>query len=416
MTPSARPESVVERLRAALPPALVFAGALGYLGVDLWVEDVPHAVPGTVPPWFHAGLVVLQALALLQRLRHPTIVFGIVVLLDLVILGTTAGELGIGALGVVFASYALVRRQARPTALIALVAGAVATTIVGVVAMALGSSEQVIVLLLAVIARIGLLYVLPAGIAEYTLGRERLLSAIEDQARMAENERRARALDDLRAERTALARELHDIAGHHLSGIIVSAQAAAALMERDPERARAMLQTVQVDARTTLVDLRRTVGLLRSDDADSQSGVAGSPTTVPAIAAIPELVEAARTRGQQVGYIVTGAPRTLGPLAETAAYRMVQESLANAGRHAPGASCSVSVGFMASGLELTVANARPPHQPPSDPPAAASRDGYGLWGMRERAELIGARLTTAATDDGGWRNHLRIPDDHRSDA
>jgi signal transduction histidine kinase len=410
MTSSARPAPVVARLRSALPPVLVLAGAVGYLGVVPWVDEL-HAVPGQVSPWVHAGLVVLQAVALLFRRRHPVAVFGVTVLLDLVVLGSSGGELGIGSFGVILATYALARHEERRTVMTALVTGAAATTVVGGIAMVFGSSEQPLILVFAAVARIVLQYVLPAGVAEYTRGRERLLSAIEDQARMAENERRISALNDLRSERTALARELHDIAGHHLSGIIVSAQAATALMERDPERARAMLQTVQSDARTTLVDLRRTVGLLRSDDADAQGSGDGStlgPATIPTIAAIPELVEAARSRGQHVAYTVTGEPRALGPLAETAAYRTVQESLANAARHAPGATAHVVVRFEADAIELTVTNA-----PSSQRPAAPSRDGYGLWGMRERAELIGARLTSAPTDDGGWRNRLTIPDEQR---
>lgn len=417
MTSSARPAPVVARLRSALPPVLVLAGAVGYLGVVPWVDEL-HAVPGQVSPWVHAGLVVLQAVALLFRRRHPVAVFGVAVLLDLVVLGSSGGELGIGSFGVILATYALARHEERRTVMTALVTGAAATTVVGGIAMVFGSSEQPLILVFAAVARIVLQYVLPAGVAEYTRGRERLLSAIEDQARMAENERRISALNDLRSERTALARELHDIAGHHLSGIIVSAQAATALMERDPERARAMLQTVQSDARTTLVDLRRTVGLLRSDDADALGGDGSTlgPATIPTIAAIPELVEAARSRGQHVAYTVTGEPRALGPLAETAAYRTVQESLANAARHAPGATAHVVVRFEADAIELTVTNA-----PSSQRPAAPSRDGYGLWGMRERAELIGARLISAPMDDGGWRNRLTIPDEqrpdqHRSDA
>ncbi|WP_167620422.1 sensor histidine kinase [Plantibacter flavus] len=412
MTSPARRAPLADRLRSALPPLLVLAGAVGYLGVDPWVGGL-HPVPGQIPAWVHAGLVVLQAVAMLQRVRYPVAVFAVVVALDLVILGTTSGELGIGSLGVILATYALARRRERRTVVTALVVGAAATTMVGGIAMVLGSSEQPLVLVFAVVARIALQYVLPAGVAEYARGRERLLSAIEDQARMAENERRISAQNDLRAERTALARELHDIAGHHLSGIIVSAQAASALVERDPERARAMLQTVQSDARTTLVDLRRTVGLLRSDDADVQRGGDGStlgPATTPTISAIPELVEAARSRGQHVAYTVTGEPRVLGPLAETAAYRTVQESLANAARHAPGAVCRVAVRFEVDAIELTVTNAAS-----SQRPASPSRDGYGLWGMRERAELIGARLTSAPTDEGGWRNRLTIPDEHRPD-
>ncbi|MFG6502480.1 sensor histidine kinase [Microbacterium sp. P05] len=410
MSSSARPTALADRLRSALPPLLVLAGAVGYIGIDFWVQEVPHSVPGDVSPLVHAGLVVLQAVALLMRLRSPLIVFGAVVFLDLVILATTAGELGIGALGVLFASYAMARHEPGRATWIALGAGAAATTLVGGVAMAAGSAEAPVVLIFTAVTRIVLLYAVPAGVADYVRGRGRLADALRDQARMAENEQRDRALRELHAERTALARELHDIAGHHLSGIIVSAQAATALTRNDPERARAMMQTVQDEARTTLADLRRTVGLLRNDD-DPQSP--GGPSPTPAIAGVAALVEAARERGQHIEFNVVGEARALGPLAETAAYRMVQESLANAARHASGAVCRVSVRFGADAVELTVANEPGPDQPARG--GARSRQGFGLSGMAERAALIGADLVAAPTPDGGWLNRLTIPTDGRSD-
>lgn len=399
-----RPSTPAEFARWIFPSVLVLAGAIGYIGIDLWVEELPDSVPGDVSPFVHAGLVALQAVILLARRRSPVVVFAGVVATDLVILATTAGELGIGSLAIIFASYTLARQASRRHVLPVLAAGAAATTGVGATAMLLGSSEPLIVLLLTAAARIAVLYALPAVVAEYARGRDRLAQALHDQARMAEQERRDRAEREVRDERTALARELHDIAGHHLSGIIVSAQAASALTRSDPERARAMMRTVQDDARTTLADLRRTVGLLRSDDA----GSSGGPSPTPSIDGIAGLVDAARARGQQVSYEVSGAARSLGPLAETAAYRMVQESLANAARHAPDAACRVRVDFMADAVDIAVSN------DPAVGPAtgdAAAREGYGLSGMAERAALIGARLSTGPAGDGGWSNRLHIPID-----
>jgi len=111
-------------------------------------------------------------------------------------------------------------------------------------------------------------YLLPVVAAEYILGRERLHQALRDKAELLEREKqllereeRERVERELRASRNALARDLHDIAGHHLSGVIVSAQAAAALRYKDPERSDQMLQTVQDSARTALADLRQVVGL-----------------------------------------------------------------------------------------------------------------------------------------------------------
>jgi signal transduction histidine kinase len=416
MSTSTRPATATARVLAVLPPVLVLASAIGYVGIDLWPGGLPEAVPGGVPPLVHAGLVGLQALALAGRRRFPTGVFATVVLADLVILATTAGELGIGALAVVFASYSVARHTERRDALVRLGAGAVLTTVVGGVAMAVASTEPPFVLIVTAVTRIALLYVAPAAVADYVRGRERLAEALDEQARMTERERRDRAERELRDERAALARELHDIAGHHLSGIIVSAQAASALTGTDPDRARAMMRTVQDDARTTLADLRRTVGLLRSDDdgdvvvAGTSGRASGDPRPVPSLDGIPALVDAAITRGQQVELVVDGDPRPLGPLAETAAYRMVQESLANAARHAAGSACWVVVSTTARTVEVSVENG----------PSAASATftgsrsvGYGLSGMAERAELIGAALSTGPTAEGGWLNRLVIPVDGR---
>lgn len=410
MTPAERPSSRAGRARRAIPPVLVLAAAVGYLGADLWIEELPAAVPGDVSPFVHAGLVALQALLLVFRLRAPIVVFAGAVLLDAVILATSAGELGVGSLGVMLAAYGLARRSPRKPAVTALCLGAVVTTVVGGSALLLGSRESVLVVILTVVARIALQYAAPAAVAEYFAGRERLADALQEQARMAEHERREQADREVRAEREALARELHDIAGHHLSGIIVSAQAATALTRSDLDRAREMMQTVQDDARIALADLRRTVGLLRSDD-DAPSS---SPSPVPTIAGIGALVDVARERGQRVVLTTFGDAHALGALAETTAYRMVQESLANAARHAPGAACAVTVRFDADAVEIAVSN-----ESPGERGARATEKpgvGYGLSGMAERAELIGAELSAGPSESGGWTNRLRIPLDGRSAA
>ncbi|MBF4551114.1 histidine kinase [Pseudoclavibacter sp. VKM Ac-2888] len=408
MRPSPRNSAVMVALWSATPSLLVLAGAVGFLAIGTWDRALFASVPGTGSPLVLASLIAVQALLLWPSRFRPLPVFAAIVGIDLAILATTAGELGIGALAVGVASYRVVRQLPHRAALIALGVGAAATTTVGGVAMLLGSREVPLVLTATLLLRILLLYVLPAGIADYVLGRERLTDALREQARMAEQRQAERARGELRAERTALARELHDIAGHHLSGIIVSAQAATTLTRSDPDRARAMMQGIQDDARTTLVDLRRTVGLLRSDDDDERTGGPERPSPTPNLEGIATLVDAARERGQAVDFRVAGAPRPLGPLTEATAYRMVQESLANAARHARGARSDVSVRFGDDGVEIVVANA--PSGPGADAvvPPAPAQPGYGLSGMAERAGLVGATLSTGPTSDGGWRNALTI--------
>ena len=285
-------------------------------------------------------------------------------------------------------------------------------------------------------------YLLPVVAAEYMLGRERLHQALRDKAELLEREKqllereeRERAARELRASRNALARDLHDIAGHHLSGVIVSAQAAVALRHKDPERSEQMLQTVQDSARTALADLRQVVGLLRSEDSNvsgredqgedgrrneptlsstESAAVTGSqmtrePVLLPALEAVPHLVEESRRRQQRVGYAVNGRPCPLSPLADTAAYRMVQESLANCARHAPGALCQVRITYQQGCVEIVVSNRRPPNAEARQAGAGSKGGGYGLSGMAERAALVGAELVTGPDPDGGWCNRLVIP-------
>ncbi|QEW00156.1 histidine kinase [Microbacterium caowuchunii] len=396
--------------RAALVPLLVLAVGIGYVGVQLSGGMGDDPTPSSVPAGVHGAIVALQAGVLLFRRRAPILVLTGVVLLDLVILATSAGQLGIGALAVTVATYGAVRHGGhRGTAYAAVAGTAVATALVGTFAMASGGDLLSTTLLVAA-ARLVLLSALPAATAEYVVGRERLARAMRDQEEAAERERSAAAERTIRAERTALARELHDIAGHHLSGIIVSAQAASALTRTDPDRARETLRALQQNARTALADLRRTVGLLRDDDEESSPGAA--PGTVPALAEIPALAAAARERGQDVRLQETGRAEPLGPLAETAGYRMVQESLANAARHAPGTVCRVSVNYRPEGVELLVVNG--PGRTRTTSPGAAA--GYGIAGMRERADLVGGRLETGPRPDGGWRNRLTIPMEREGDA
>lgn len=390
-----------------LPPLVVAAVAAGYLGADL-AGALDEPSDAALPTLWQAALVTAQAVALLWRNRMPAAVFTAVVALDLVLLGTSDGQLGIGALAVMIGGYTLTRHRGVRAAVVWLLAAAGATAIVGTVAMLAASAPlPVLTVLVVCVARLALLYVAPAAAADYVGGRQRLARALEERADLLERERVERAARERQAERVGLARELHDIAGHHLTGIIVSAQAASALAETEPQRARQMMRAVQDDARTALADLRRTVGLLREDD-DHDAG--GAPSPQPAIERIPTLAEQARARGQQVEVTVRGDERRTGVLAETAAYRMVQESLANAARHAPGAACEVTVAFGADAVTIEVHNGPPAAVAVgSDSARRLPGDAYGLAGMAERAGLVGGDLTTGPTSDGGWRNRLTVP-------
>jgi signal transduction histidine kinase len=402
--PVDRTRTFPARLRVVLPPVLILALAVGYFGADLIVGLPASAVQ--IPVSIAAGLVALQALALLFRTRAPVLVFAAVVLLDGALLLTSGGELGTGALAVMVATYALLRDGETSIRYPVVLCGAVVTLIGGAIAMAAAATFSVPVIVALVIARPVLQYAVPAAFAEFFLARQRLVQALRERAELAERQRLRDVEREIAGVRTAMARELHDIAAHHLSGIIVGAQAASVLVESDPDRTRAMLRTVQQDARTTLADLRRTVGLLR---ADGETG-ADLPAPVPSLDRVAQLVDTARRRGQSVDLDIDGVPTELGPLAETAGYRMVQESLANAARHAAGAPSRVRIQYRSDSVRITVQNAAPPDGP-GPAPVTPGKGGYGISGMRERADLVGATLSIDRLADGGWRTLLDIPRD-----
>ena len=199
------------------------------------------------------------------------------------------------------------------------------------------------------------------------------------------------------AERTRMARELHDVAAHHLTGLVVQAGAAERLVDGDPERAKESLRSVRAQGRETLVALRSIVGILRETGDDADGSV-----PVPGLGDVGSLVDSARASGAVVEVRADGSLPTLPPLADVTAYRTAQEALVNARRHAPGAPVAVDLLAEPRRLVVVVENAMPATTGRTAP-------GYGLVGMRERAALVGGRLEAGPTAAGSWRVRLELP-------
>ncbi len=346
----------------------------------------------------------LQSVLLVGLPYLPRTVLIATIVIYLVTMAGSGGTIGIGTAPVMFAVWWLARYQIAQLWFIVVVGISCAVIVAVVYTARLGLT----VILVGQLASALLMYVAPAALGRYMLGRELLNQALEEKAELLERDRRGRLERELTASRNALARDVHDIAGHHLSGVIIATQAASALTRTDPDRAREMLQTAQESARTALADLRRTVGLLRDEEELETPTASTESRPVPSLNAIPDLISDARKRGQHVEYVTYGDPQSPGPLAQTVAYRMVQESLANSAQHAPGATCQVFVTHEENHVSITVSNSAPPAEttPKQD---EEQREGYGLSGMAERAALVGARLRFGPRPDGGWYNHLVIP-------
>lgn len=245
-------------------------------------------------------------------------------------------------------------------------------------------------------------YGLPAAVGGLVRRRRAAVAALTARAERLEAEREARDRAAAARERRRIARELHDVAAHDLSAIVVQAGAADRLVDGDPAAAKDVLRAIRGQGRETLAALRQLVGVLR--DADNGDD-AGGRAPQPGLARLDDLVAAAGAAGLRVDVRIEGEPRPLPTLVDLAAYRVVQESLTNARQHAPGAPVTVLIGYT-GGVRINV------HNGPSVAPAAPDvvpGDGHGLVGMRERVRQTGGRLTAGPTPDGGWRVVAELP-------
>ncbi|MGB7449900.1 MAG: sensor histidine kinase [Ornithinimicrobium sp.] len=208
---------------------------------------------------------------------------------------------------------------------------------------------------------------------------------------------RVRDIDQAKArEREQLARELHDTVAHHVSGIAIQAQAGRAIAATDPQRATEALATIEGAATQTLTELRAIVGVLRgSQDTDlaPQSGVAE----------VEQLATDGPTR-PRVTVVLVDEFNDLSPAVGAAIYRLAQESITNARRHARHATCiTVAVTGDADRVRLTI------DDDGSSPAGGRAPAGYGLVGMRERVTLLGGTFHAGPTADRGWRVEADLP-------
>ncbi|WP_405574076.1 histidine kinase [Streptomyces sp. NBC_01167] len=229
-------------------------------------------------------------------------------------------------------------------------------------------------------------------------GRQVARSELTVQEELTAGERARRALLE---ERNRIARELHDVVAHHMSVISIQAQVAPHLVEAPSDELRENLAGIRDSAVEALAELRRVLGVLRSEDAVAD-GVRHAPQ--PTLDRLDELIGTVRGAGVSVITQINGERRPLAPGVELSAFRIVQEALSNAMRHAPGARVRVEVGYHASVLAVRVTNTA------ASGPAPSARDGgHGLLGMRERADMLGGDLVNGPLPDGGYEVLATLP-------
>jgi signal transduction histidine kinase len=227
-------------------------------------------------------------------------------------------------------------------------------------------------------------------------GKFREVDEAKERAARAEREREERARLAVSEERARIARELHDVVGHSVSVMTVQASAVRRLLEPDQERERAALLVVEQTGREALAEMRRMVGVLRRPEE------APALAPQPSLEQLERLVEQAREAGLPVELRIEGAPKQLPTGVDLTAYRLVQEGLTNALKHARAQRAEVVVRYSDGHVELTVSD---------DGPGGGDGDkgGHGLVGMRERVSVYGGELEAGPRPEGGFRLRARLP-------
>lgn len=228
--------------------------------------------------------------------------------------------------------------------------------------------------------------------------RRAYLALVEDRARRAEESRDSEARRKVSAERSRIARELHDLVAHQITLANAQASVAAHLFDTRPEQARTNVKELVKTTRNALDDLRATVGLLREAEDVSQS-----TEPVPGLSQVPTLLVALRRAGLEVSFQEEGTVRPLPPATDLAAYRVIQESLTNVTKHAGTANAEVRLSWNRSSVAITVTDDGVSLSPKDRLP------GYGLIGMRERVVAAGGAITAGPRIEGGFIVRADLP-------
>ncbi|WP_436772711.1 sensor histidine kinase [Yinghuangia sp. YIM S09857] len=245
---------------------------------------------------------------------------------------------------------------------------------------------------------------LPVSFGGRSRFRRAYLESVQARAAYAERTREEVARLRVAEERMRIARELHDAVAHHMAVAHAQAGTAAHLAETQPEQTRRILADLVGTTSSALLELRATVGVLRQTaepDADPLE-----PT--PGLDRLPELVAACESAGLSVGLSTEGEPQPLSPGVDLTAYRIIQEALTNATKHASDHTARVRLRYDDTHLLITVTNDGAPHAGTSTPPPVPG-GGYGLMGMRERAHSVGGDLRAGARPEGGFEVAAALP-------
>jgi signal transduction histidine kinase len=376
-----RPPARRRLLRNALPLLLLAVAGLG-LAAGGYLTDVRQ-----VPALAAAGIAVGSVLPVVVSYRRPVLAWRIVFLMLFLGVINHAPEepWPWNTVQILGALFVLGRLAATNASLVTI--WAVTLTLIPVFAFAPDANAWGAALAVVAVAAVG----------DIIARRRRAGQLLEEQSELTELERAKRAVLE---ERARIAREMHDVVAHHMSMIAVQAETAPYRVPGLPDAAREELTSIAAAAREALTDMRRLLGVLRADQEKIEK------TPQPGYAQIADLVATAQRSGLPLSAEISATSdlsERIG-LAEPsglAAYRIVQEALANAARHAPGAPVRLEARAGTTTLEVSVHNKLTDKIPESD--------GHGLIGMRERVALLGGEFHAGPDGDGGYQVTASIP-------
>ncbi|MET7487243.1 histidine kinase [Streptomyces sp. NPDC005538] len=374
--------AVVVLVAAAAPP-------------DLLVHSPGHPVSRPVGAGLPVGVVLAIAAVLVVplwwRRRHPAEVFGICLVVCPVMWSLGLGPAAAAVLLIALFDLAL---HASPRA----ICWALPVTVAGwvlLVVTVIPTDSPVAFLVLSVGTGVG------AVALGLTVRISRLyLSALRDRAARLEVERDQRVRLTAAAERSRIAREMHDIVGHNLSVMVNLADGAAVLTTRDPGRTEQALHLIGDTGRQAMDELRRVLGVLRESPEPEDNSSPRSPQ--PGVRDLDTLLDRVRAAGLPVAYRTVGPVDALGRGVQLTVFRMVQEALTNTLKHVgPGATADVTLTVEGSLLRVRVTDTGSLSRRPSM--AHRGDSGHGLVGIRQRASLYDGTATIGPRDDGqGW--------------
>ncbi|MGW5920923.1 sensor histidine kinase [Nocardia fluminea] len=259
------------------------------------------------------------------------------------------------------------------------------------------------------------------AIAEGVRQRRAVVLARTQRAEAAQRDEQAQQARAASEERLAIARELHDVLAHSLSLINVQSSVALELFDRKPQQAAAALATIKTTSKEALTEVHTLLHAIRSGttvvpEYPEHTGVAqdSSPppppprpaprAPAPTLDDLDALLERTRATGLDVDTKIIGTPKKLPSVIDVAAARIVQESLTNVVRHAPGATALITLRYTPESVDITVDNTRP-----TGTVVRSGIGGNGIIGMRERAHALGGALTAGPRPSGGFRVAARLP-------